>query len=80
MLSFQILSLSNYAYHCGSPYKAINSVEVSRIAEFCTDYCKNFLGEDTQTSIPVNTTLPGYRSDRYHEGPGFQRMVDNFKK
>ena len=46
MLSFEILSLSNYAYHCGSPYKPLNSVEVSRIAEFCTDYCKHFLGED----------------------------------
>ena len=42
----------------------MNSLEVSRIAGFCTDYCKKFLGEDPQTPPHVNTTLPGYGLDR----------------
>ena len=38
----------------------MNSLEVSRIAEFCTDYRKYFLREAPH----VNTTQPGYGLDR----------------
>ena len=69
MLSFQILSLSNYAYvNIVSPpfimtplwfsmCKPMNSLEVSRITVFCNDNCKNFLGEDPPPSIQLRQDI-----------------------
>ena len=37
--------------------KPMNSLEVSKITGFCTDYCKDFLGEDPKTPIPLSIQL-----------------------